>query len=395
MSYLCVTPKAHVHLWNLKDEQEVIGWYPLVGNLSGQTGISKDPLERIRGSVRLRVQWIHTTSGLLGHHLFCTDRRLEALQRSKEGLKRQLKALHDAAQEVKEREESSSIAWVPTLAALHQTKKKKKKKRGIPVNPTSVTREASAKEKLRKTIHAARFMGRLKRLPDEDTKNIPTYPSHPASLVDDTIYDGHDSSLVRREFLVDGDIVDPFINSYTSSTIDGLSMTPDSLPHGDTFMSMHSCLNSRKLSERLSFLRWQSWQRGTNGDTADADHWLWTSWNISRAFVNSNAVHQKRIADISPETYPKGRVECDETDEFLMLPPTTPRLIARRAKNDLCGLIRSRGLFSKAARRSLGSIFNPGGGEFFRITSTSLLFLRPLTYEKRSVVMIQFLLFAQ
>lgn len=311
------------------------------------------------------MQWIYDSPGLVDYYLLCTERRLGVLQRRNDGLKRQLKSVQDAAQQVREQEESFAILGVPALALQH------KKKRRIYADPASTgareeisqqsstgIRAVSAK-KLKKTITAARFMGRIKRLSDIDNTNEFTSSLHSGSKFADevdkaSIGDVNDS-LVSQELAVDSAGNTSLIESYLSNPGEGSCITS---------ITASTCLPLRHVSDitendptqqtpntRLSNVRWYSWQHRTNNGVEFSP---FSSRKNSRRVVNDSVT--------SPTALAKEQGHRDEIDELLMLPPATPPLIMRREKNDMCELLRSRDLFSKAARRSLGSIFNPGGG---------------------------------
>jgi hypothetical protein len=358
-----VLRKAHIHLHNVKDQREHVGWYPLVGNI-GQSGISKDALEKNRGSIRLRVQWIYNTSGLLDYYLLCTERRLAILQSRRDGLKRQLTSVRDAVQQAREQEESFAIKTVPALALLH------KKKKSMYIDPpttgarddndfqSSKVRGVSAKDKLKRTINAARFMGKIKRLSDVDNKNESAQSFHSGSMFEDDSIRVTNDSLTSQDWIVDSAVSASLINSQPSNTSEssGRAQTKAAL----SFLSLSHLMNyaENDPSTRLLHLRWQTWKHKMhNGEKFSPV----SSWNISHVLVNLNVT--------SSTAHEKKQRSRDENDEFLMLPPATPILIVRREKNELRALRRSRALFSKAARRSLGSIFNPGG----------VLTIRPIT----------------
>ena len=119
----------------------------------------------------------------------------------------------------------------------------------------------------------------------------------------------------------------------------------------------------------LSALRWQSWTYYTNNSKSMPP--FYPSWNISHAFINGNKTKPKRKQTNSSSevnTIVQGEDKSDLT-ELLKLPPEAPILIREREFNQVSQLISSRRSFSKAARRSLGSVLNPGG----------VLTIRPIT----------------
>jgi hypothetical protein len=220
----------------------------------------------------------------------------------------------------------------------------------------------TAKDQLKKTIHAARFMGNAKRLSDEDSKNRNSKSSHLDNMFadenDETLFGDAIETQASHEWIVDSAASASVVDSYPSNTGESSSTAPTCLPLCPVPCYAQNYINSHLPNGRLLHLRWLCWQHVTNSGVEFSSCPFWTSWNIARLFVNSKAT--------SPNANATEQGGWDEIDKFLMLPPATPRIIVRREKNDVCELIRSRTLFSKAARRSLGSIFNPGGGESVR-----------------------------
>jgi hypothetical protein len=78
-----------VHLGSLRNQQEIVGWYPLVGR--AVQGDLDDSLANYgRGSVKIRMQWIHSVPGLIDYFLMLSERRSINLRQSVDGMKKQL-----------------------------------------------------------------------------------------------------------------------------------------------------------------------------------------------------------------------------------------------------------------------------------------------------------------
>jgi hypothetical protein len=81
--------QTSVYLSTLRNQQELVGWYPLVG--TKERSDADDSLGSYgRGSVKLRMQWIHSVPGLLDYFLMLSERRLLNLRRSVDGMGEQL-----------------------------------------------------------------------------------------------------------------------------------------------------------------------------------------------------------------------------------------------------------------------------------------------------------------
>ncbi len=333
----------------------------------GQSGLGQDPLDRISGSIRLRVQWIYDVPGLLEYYISCADSRLGTLRKSREDMKRQLKELQDKAQQEKELEETFSIARVPALAALH-------KKKNVRSFDYSLDSGISAKEE--KSSHHSKvilgvkqFMGKSKRVykdaPQERAECSPLFGSMLDLQIRRSSIDSYDI-FDDRELPVDNVMGASSPRSHTSidENPTGVAGSPPSIllaTHNG--VSTKSIPHSQIANARNVSLRWQRWQHYSDKTSAAFFYPLYPSWNISRVFIK-NTMKPKRSNINSPTAHVFEQGDNAMIVELLKLPPSAPHLIVEREKNYVCELIRSRTSFSEAAMRSLNSIFNPGGGEW-------------------------------
>lgn len=341
--------QAHVHLRNVKDQKENVGWYPLMGKL-GESGIGKDPLDRVCGSIRLRVQWVNDIPGLLEYYILCADRRLSTLDSAREGMKRQLKALHDLAKEEKELEESVSIARVPALAAIRKK-----------------TDDERSSHHSKLIMGVRQLIEKGKRATNVKTKNRILVSSLLDSMLEESSYSSRDyeDSSVSNESPIDFVSSSPRSEYPCQVGVAG-TMTPsspvDAISFAETFS--HSQIeNARHVS-----LRWRNYTDKSISSFSFV-YPLYPSLNISRLFANP-AMKSKRSNLTSPTINLREKKEgAVSLFELRKLLPSVPHLFVEREKKYLLDLIESRTLFSKAAKRSLDSIFNPGG----------TLTIRPLT----------------
>lgn len=88
---------TEIHLRNLKNQEEILGWYPLMS----RTGRSEDVLNtaassRVRGSIKLRIQWIYSAPALLDYFILLSQTRLNDLSLNHEGIYRRIEKLQSA-----------------------------------------------------------------------------------------------------------------------------------------------------------------------------------------------------------------------------------------------------------------------------------------------------------
>lgn len=80
--------RTNVQLQSLRLQNEVEGWYPLTGR--SRNTLQNSYMDGVRGSIRLRAHWIHSVPALVDYYILLSNRRLNELKRSKEGMKKQL-----------------------------------------------------------------------------------------------------------------------------------------------------------------------------------------------------------------------------------------------------------------------------------------------------------------
>lgn len=366
--------QAYVHLRNLEDQQECVGWYPLMGHV----GKNEDSVDRIRGAIRLRVHWVYDYPGLLNYYSLCSDRRIETLKKSKAGMKRQLKTLKEDEKQRKETGESLSVTKVPALAATMYRKKKTQLIEPVGVRRSSVVikgmkRVANAKSALVQFRLSKADQGQIVTASEIDLENVL------GEIDEEYASDNSDESFesLQRIQLSSG-LTTPFkemhildsIESEESSKLLGISIA--NAGTGDE-RSLHSD------RARLQYLRHTSRECKNEHAAKISGTPFFSSLHISRAFMNTRvdnnttAIRSKSLKlpddDDDDDDDIEGDGKYNQIVDHLRLPSTAPLVISQRGKTHIQDLMNSRTAFSKAARRSLGSVLNPGG----------VLIIRPIT----------------
>ena len=117
--------QAVVHLHNVRDQNELVGWYPLAGR-TGSTELDNPLSNWGRGSVKLRIHWVHSTPALLDYFLIFTERRMQQLQERRHGLRNQWKHATDAEKRKKDREQLKA-AISQSVQKVHKDKSSTKR----------------------------------------------------------------------------------------------------------------------------------------------------------------------------------------------------------------------------------------------------------------------------
>ena len=119
---------AAVHLGSLRDQKELLGWYPLAAKSGRRDAVeSAATTEWGRGSVKLRVQWIYSVPALLDYFLMLSDRRLIQLTKSRQGMQEQL----SHAIETDERRKEANDLVAGRIQKLNKIQKRKRRKKKI------------------------------------------------------------------------------------------------------------------------------------------------------------------------------------------------------------------------------------------------------------------------
>jgi len=111
--------RTDVHLRSLVNQKESVGWYPLTGK-TNQRDLGAAATSRVRGSVKLRVQWVYSTPALLDYYLLLSETRLNELERSRMGMKQQLSTVIDSAQQKRHNMtmDALSLVRMPTITGI-------------------------------------------------------------------------------------------------------------------------------------------------------------------------------------------------------------------------------------------------------------------------------------
>lgn len=139
--------QAAVHFGSLRNQHELVGWYPLAGR-TGRSDMETVQLSDVsRGSVKLRVQWVYTTSALIDYFLMLSQNRLNQLSKSRDGMMEQLSHAIDSDERKREAKDSVNSGRIQKLAKLQ--------KKTAPKKPPSV------RKKKKNTVEKDNVVGKL------------------------------------------------------------------------------------------------------------------------------------------------------------------------------------------------------------------------------------------
>lgn len=115
---------TEIRLRNLKHQKEVIGWYPLMARTGSGSEIYAAGAGRVRGSVKIRVQWIFAVPALLNYYIILSENRIIDLTANCEGIKEQLeksKIMEHEEEEMSEMMNKSRISITYGTKNLRRT----------------------------------------------------------------------------------------------------------------------------------------------------------------------------------------------------------------------------------------------------------------------------------
>lgn len=109
--------KAQVDLHSLRDQEPLVGWFPLAGR-TGRRELESQLSHWGRGSIRLRVQWIYSIPGLMQYYILLSQNRLKDLQTRKDGLLEQLRQNRAAEEKKMNARDGFKSIRVPDLLSM-------------------------------------------------------------------------------------------------------------------------------------------------------------------------------------------------------------------------------------------------------------------------------------
>ncbi|KAG7355258.1 vacuolar-sorting-associated protein 13 C-terminal domain containing protein [Nitzschia inconspicua] len=115
--------QAVVHFASLRDQQELVGWYPLSSRAGkSDLAISEDQImsDLSRGSIKLRVQWIYTLPAMIDYYILLSQRRLLSTTKKKDGMASQLQFAISSDERKRETQDHLTGGHIKKLAKLQK-----------------------------------------------------------------------------------------------------------------------------------------------------------------------------------------------------------------------------------------------------------------------------------
>jgi hypothetical protein len=142
--------QASMYFASIRNQQELVGWWPLVGKY-GNSGVHVNRMSDFgRGSIKLRAQWIYTLPAMVDYYSLLSQRRLLALTETEKGMQEQLKFAEESFQRKRE-----AIDRLPgsRIAKLVKLKKKPFTNKDFALKRELLKKEKSSKVKPRSPLN--------------------------------------------------------------------------------------------------------------------------------------------------------------------------------------------------------------------------------------------------
>ena len=95
--------RTEIHLRNLRNQKEVIGWFPLISRTGKGSDLANPAAAgRVQGSVKLRAQWIYTLPALLDYYILLSENRIVELRANRDAMTVYYEKMKDEVQKQKD-----------------------------------------------------------------------------------------------------------------------------------------------------------------------------------------------------------------------------------------------------------------------------------------------------
>jgi hypothetical protein len=331
-----VLGRAQVELLSVRNQKPLVGWFPLAGR-TGRHELENPLSHWGRGSVKLRIQWIHSPSSLLDYFTLMAEKRLFDLQQSLQGMGHQLLNKKDAEAIKRDGIDGFKRVRVQDLVAFSaQIKKRKlapptlllqggeKLEKGISDSPQTSADESFRKQKNIKTLSQGQSLKRL---------NEPVIP-------------------LRRDVNVTDLSRDQVMHKVESIILDqrhhksGIKLSD--------YPSRPFATNDHTVNVgSLSVSRFRSWS-AAHSIFQDNDLMVEVGADVVDVRLKSTKV--TRRAELSKLFDATRAVSLK-----LSIPELGPSTMSRPALDFTASFLRARTSFERAAKRKVKSVLHPGG----------------------------------
>lgn len=385
--------RTEIHLRNLRNQKEVSGWFPLLFKSGRGTDLTNPATAgRVRGSIKLRAQWIYETSALIDYFILLSESRLTELLANRESTKLNYEKLL-IEQKKKKELDLVSFSYIPLLHSDVTTLRK-----SSPHMKSTDGVRSSAKKNMKGT----KLRSLWRRQQQNNEMLSPSIPLHENHTVDisvasdhqrmEDIHDSDSKSFTNKRIysqgesnmfpmnrsvaLSEGNVLKPFsqsVNTTSEQDFDviedhDLKRIHDFLTYSHILKNRHETLFHHHHLEKAVLLfddfhnnqsypaRLDSWIVAYDVLNDPDIKWLFVPRSETTSKIDT--LHKKKINTLNKLYYPQMALSTRAPLPFREINMEFQRQ-----------LLNSRASFEKAAQRSIMAVINPGGW----------LVLRPIT----------------
>uniref|UniRef100_A0A7S2Y632 C2 domain-containing protein n=1 Tax=Entomoneis paludosa TaxID=265537 RepID=A0A7S2Y632_9STRA len=328
-----VLGRAQIDLHSVRGHSPLLGWFPLAGR-TGRRELENSLSHWGRGSVKLKIHWVYSTSGLLDYFLLLSEARLKDLNESVDGMAGQVEKWREEEQRRQERIDGFKAVRVNDLVPVHR-------KQSTPGNfqPPFMRMESE--------------LGTSVRPIDEYGVSIDENVAITFDSQDDSAAFSSGRMAARKSVIAHGQLP-----SIRNEVEDQISLRRQQLQMGTSLatQNMRSSVfvsnNTGNFGGTASLSRFRTWEEAKvffNDESLEID-FDGQEWNLSlrrtspkHSFSDDDSVGERQLA---------GK---------LKVPSGAPSLIKDAAENHAALFAVSRASVERFARSSLRAALNPGG----------------------------------
>ena len=146
--------QAAVHFASLRNQQELVGWYPLSLKAGGKSDVAITADQALsdlsRGSIKLRVHWVYTLPAMLDYWMLTSERRLQSLMKTKDGMREQLEFAKNTDERKLDAKDQLQGGQITKLIKIQRRAEKRAARRDAKKQDRRVARAVRQQQKQKK-----------------------------------------------------------------------------------------------------------------------------------------------------------------------------------------------------------------------------------------------------
>lgn len=336
--------RAQVDLHSVRNQKPLLGWFPLIGR-TGKRELENQVSHWGRGSVKLRVQWIHSIPALIQYFIILSERRLLELEMSLEGMSGLLQNEKEIQEKrITERdgfkaarvEDLLALSRINTKARNAQIQKLKRLNRSVAKRSTDA---ANTHIEQRSTIRnsSKKSYTKLMKNPNQGSGSFPLLPPSGNALM----------RKIPNSLHHNGQNIENQISQQKKSIQRYTKTRP-------RFDRKHS-LNRVEGMFAVPYFKFWSWAQAVFNDRDFEIELKGESIKVTLRLCGQSTC--EAVSKLSDSEYH----ETSRISQYFKLPPETPAVMRNSISAYVSEFTRSRSCFERVASMSLSTMLHTGG----------------------------------